>query len=120
MTEFRPVSRKRKNETNIPDFEVEKLEKPAEGASFEFFESKVGRILPEKPADPAAALDRLRVLYRGGRLAGLRLELPGRPPIYDLQAHLSRFHGRALTDADHAELEAVAALVVRLPFLEVN
>ena len=72
------------------------------------------------PTPSNLALDRLRSLYAAGRLRGVRLELPERPPIYDLQAHLSRLHGRTLSDADRAELAEVAAFVSRLPFLGVN
>lgn len=66
---------------------------------------------------PPSNLERLRALYRSGRLKGMGLELPGRPHIYDLEHHLTRLGSRTLTDADHAEVEAIAALVVHLPFL---
>lgn len=49
MAEF--VLKSRKNETNTHDFGLEKLEKPDDGQSLEFFESKVDDILPEKTAD---------------------------------------------------------------------
>ena len=118
MGEF--VFKSRKNGTHTPSFSLERLEKPAESQSLELIESKVGCILPGKTTDPAADLNRLRSLYAAGRLRGLKLELPGRPPIYDLQSHLSRLHSRTLSDADRAELGEIAALVSRLPFLGVS
>lgn len=49
MSEF--VVKSRKNETDTHDFGLEKLEKPDDGQSLEFFESKVGDILSAKTAD---------------------------------------------------------------------
>ena len=49
MSEF--VRRSRKNETNTPDFGLEKLEKPEGEQLLEFFEPKVEDNRPEKIAD---------------------------------------------------------------------
>lgn len=49
MAEF--VLKSRKNETDTYDFEVEKLEKPDDGQSLEFLESKADDILSEKTAE---------------------------------------------------------------------
>ncbi len=80
MAEFRFKSRK--NETNTPDFEVEKLQKPDETGSLEFLESKAeGTRLAKRPD----ALPRLP--WQLERLLGaasndlLTADLPGVPDI---------------------------------------
>lgn len=49
MAEF--VLKSRKSEMTAPDFALEKLEKPGDSKLFEFFESKVKDIRPEKSSE---------------------------------------------------------------------
>lgn len=54
MAEF--VMKSRKKETDTPDLELEKLEKPTKSESFEFLESKVEEIHSEKIVDALPCL----------------------------------------------------------------
>ncbi len=81
--------------------------------------SQTPRAPTEARPDPSK-LDRLRALYIVGRLRGMSLALPGRS-YPDLDRVLSTYFGRNhLRVAEVADLEDIADIVVRLPFLELN
>ena len=100
--------RSRKNETDTHDFEVEKLEKPDDGQSLEFLESKAVGIRLEKKTPIPPEVRALYRLYKTGALKGVPLSLPG-VHIPDLEVALRYyFKKRRATSAELSDLIEIA------------
>lgn len=100
MAEF--ALKSRKNETNTPDFEVEKLQEPTVGQSLEFLESKVTGIrLKNRPGTLPCLPWQLERVLSAASSNVLNAKLPGVPDVgrYTLAWGCSYLTG----DRDEAE-----------------